>query len=112
MSRESQVLMNSTIGMERIKPNRSRNTLPWLAAPTANMLSMPMLRSATMMIQSACQTVWHSFPCDSSLVPCVSSLTAIQMTAAPPINLTKDVFSSCDTRKVQITRGRRRRNPE
>jgi hypothetical protein len=28
-----QVLMNSTIGIERIKPNRSRNTLPWLAAP-------------------------------------------------------------------------------
>jgi hypothetical protein len=32
MSLESQALISSTIGMERIKPNRSRNTLPWLAA--------------------------------------------------------------------------------
>ena len=52
--------MNTTKGIESTRPNSSRNRLPWLAAPTASMLSMPMLMSATMMIQTACQMLPHS----------------------------------------------------
>ena len=54
ISRERMLIMNTTKGIEKNRPS-SRNRLPWLAAPTASMLSMPMLMSATMIIQTACQ---------------------------------------------------------
>ena len=92
--------MNTTKGMLRASPKRSRKRFPLLAAPTASILSMDMLMSATMMIQRAWQMVAASLIPSSSSAPFHQQLDAIQMMTAPPASFTYCMTRSWDTTKV------------
>ena len=104
MSRANHAAAKTTNGMLVIKPKRSRNRFPLEAPARARTLSKDMVKSATKIIQIACQIVAPCFPVSSDSTSSIKSLTAIQKIRAPPISLIPTILNNCAAKIVKAIR--------